>query len=407
MPHQSATNSASERMGELTVEAVSGGIEVIDRLADEWRQFLERANDDPLYWRPEWILAGLRAYSPQAKVVVITVRRDDRLSAILPLVEERSRLAGLPARKLRAPLTTAGVGVDIVCADSGAGRDRVVAAIWEFLKRRKNWDVLDLPSVMEGAAIGRLAELAKRDSYPAGSWGLPLIAFFAVPQGRSAVKDMEKYPRHPKLRSKVRQREAKLAAMGNVRLSRVERDGSVDLQRFYDMEAGGWKGKEKSAIVSDPRSRQFFDEVIREAERFGYLCLYTLELDGKPIAAHIGFTYRGRYWAAKSTYDESCRDYAPGHVIVKAILRDLVTRGITEYVMGVREDWKLEWTQEVRRRNYHCIFNRGLWPRALYTARFPIRRRLAAIKGLPGAIPAYGRRLARLAKGREAGRNAQ
>lgn len=381
-------------MGDWVVETVTGGLEIFDRLGDEWRALLDRVGTDSPYWRPEWIRASLRAYAPQAKVVIFTARRDGNLSALLPLIEERGTFARLPARKLRALLTTAGVGVDVLCSGTGADRDEAIAAIWKAIRKWKGWDVIELPSVLEDAALTQLCELGCQQGHPSGGWTVPLIAFFAIPQGPTALKDLEKYPRHPKLRSKVRQRETKLAALGAVRLRRTEKDGAADLQIFYDMEAAGWKGKEGSAILSDPRTRQFFDEVMREAERFGHLCLYTLEVDSKPIASHIGFTYRGRYWAAKSTYDESYRDYAPGHVIVKAILRDCAERGVTEYVMGVREDWKMEWTQDVRKRSYQCLFNRGLWPRLLYTLRFPLRQHMAALKNrlrpgkhAPGEVP--------------------
>jgi len=367
-------------MGKLVGEAVTGGLEVFDRLGDEWREMLDRVETDSPYWRPEWIQAALRAYAPKAKTLVITVREEGRLCAVLPLVEERGKFAGLPARKLRAPLTTMGVGVDISCAAQGKERDDAIEAVWAALRAKKGWDVLELPSVIENAAVEGLISLAQKNGYPAGGWAVPLIAFFSIPTGTDAIKDLEKYPRHPKLRSKVRQRESKLAALGTVRLRRTEKNGTEDLQHFYDMEASGWKGKEKSAIVCDPRGRQFFDEVVREAEKRGQLCLYTLTLDDKPIASHIGFTYRGRYWAAKSTYDENYRDYAPGHLIVKAILRDCSQRGVSEYIMGIREDWKMEWTQNVRRRSYQCVFNRGLWARMLYTVRFPLRQRLAALK---------------------------
>lgn len=367
-------------MSDLTVETLTGGLELFDRLGDEWREFLDRVENDSLYWRPEWIRAALRAYSPQAKVVLITARQQGSLCAILPLIEERGKFAGLPARKLRAPMTTVGVGTDILCAHHGSSKDDVIRLVWNALKTRTGWDVLELPSVMEGATIELLTTLAQKDGYPHGGWPVPLIAFFIIPQGPTASKDLEKYPRHPKLRSKVRQRQLKLAALGSVRLLRTEKNGALELQRFYKMEAAGWKGKEKSAIVSNPRSRQFFDEVTNEAEKLGQLCLYTLELDNKAIAAHIGFNYRGRYWAAKSTFDEDYRDYAPGHLIVKAILADCSERGISEYVMGIREDWKMEWTLNVRKRTYQCIFGQGFWPRMLYAVRFSLRPKLKAMR---------------------------
>ena len=52
-------------MGKLVGEAVTGGLEVFDRLGDEWREMLDRVEDDSPYWRPEWIQAALRAYLTQ------------------------------------------------------------------------------------------------------------------------------------------------------------------------------------------------------------------------------------------------------------------------------------------------------------------------------------------------------
>jgi hypothetical protein len=109
----------------LHAEQLRGGLELFDEVGDEWREFLDRAEDHSPYWRPEWILASLRAYSPRASVLLIRVRQRGRLCAILPLVEDRGTFFHLPARKLRAPLTTAGVGVDIV--SSLPSEERAVA----------------------------------------------------------------------------------------------------------------------------------------------------------------------------------------------------------------------------------------------------------------------------------------
>lgn len=367
-------------MGELEVELATGGLEVIDQISHEWRELLDRVQAESPYWRPEWISAAVRVNSPGAKIVLITVRQKGQLCAILPLVEEIGEFGRFPVRKLHAPLTALGVGVEIPCSVSGSDRDRAVEAIWKVIEKKRGWDVLELPSVYEGAAIERLCWLGKRDGYATAHWSQPLITFFSIPQGPTAAKDLERYPRHPKLRSKIRQKEAKLAALGSVHLQRKEANGAEGLKHFCEMEAAGWKGREKSALLFNPRRLSFFQEVVQEAEKFGYLCLYSLMLDDRAIAAHIGFTYRGRYWAAKSTYDEGYGDYAPGHLIVKAILRDCSQRGISEYVMGIREDWKLEWTENVRQRSHQCIFNRGLWPGLLYFVHFPLRRRLAVLR---------------------------
>ena len=56
------------------MDVETDGLDVIERLADDWRALLQREPDDDIYNRPEWILANLRAYSPDARIVVLILR---------------------------------------------------------------------------------------------------------------------------------------------------------------------------------------------------------------------------------------------------------------------------------------------------------------------------------------------
>ena len=53
----------------MVVAVHRGGVELVDRWADEWRALCNRAVDDQPFYRPEWIGAHIRAFTPNAKVV--------------------------------------------------------------------------------------------------------------------------------------------------------------------------------------------------------------------------------------------------------------------------------------------------------------------------------------------------
>jgi hypothetical protein len=93
----------------------------------------------------------------------------------------------------------------------------------------------------------------------------------------------------PRERSNLRREERELKALGQLRLRGVERSDPDELERFYRLEASGRKGRERSAILCDRRSVQFFSEVAREAARLNF-SLNMLELDGKLLAARFGLT---------------------------------------------------------------------------------------------------------------------
>src|SRR5579871_5600171 len=84
-----------------TVSVLRGGLEVVDHLAEEWRSLCAHAVNDEPFYRPEWIRAHLRAFVPDAKVLIITARIDGRLCLVLPLLEERQMFSGFPVRKFR------------------------------------------------------------------------------------------------------------------------------------------------------------------------------------------------------------------------------------------------------------------------------------------------------------------
>jgi CelD/BcsL family acetyltransferase involved in cellulose biosynthesis len=316
------------------------------------------------------MLAHLRAYSPKANVVALSLRQSGNLSLLVPLVAENGIFSGLPARKLRFPLSMPGACSELLMAPD-INQEGALDAVWEALKSLPDWDVLELPSVYEKTVMERLSRLAQREGYHTGQWALPPLPWITL-----TGRDIEKLPPSSTLRSRLRQGERRLNDVGTLSLHTFHRADSGVLQRFYDLEASGWKGQEKSAILCDPRSHQFFSEVAQESEKFGYLVFYFLELDGKLIAAHFGLNYRARYYAPKIAYDENYRQYRVGHLILSKIMRECAKQGIAEYPMGVIEEWKTEWTKESRARAFHCIFNKGARARLLYLTHFRIKPHL-------------------------------
>src|SRR5262245_57878281 len=72
------------------------------RLQPEW-DALVAATHDQLFHRHAFLRVWLDNFAPRARWRVLTVRDESgRLAGALPLVEERARMYGLPARQLSA-----------------------------------------------------------------------------------------------------------------------------------------------------------------------------------------------------------------------------------------------------------------------------------------------------------------
>lgn len=374
--------AAAEKLQVLTgTEAVSvsserGGIEVIDRSAEEWRNLCDEAVDDQPFYRPEWIKAYFRNFGREKRVHLIAARSEKHLCLLLPLQEELATFSKVPVRRLRSPVNGTCGRFDAV-RRAGPEGEAAVQATWDYLKELAGWDLLQFSSALEGSSVGQITDAAEADGFLTTHEADRPNPLVPVPTGPAALSQM---PPNSKLRSQLRQARRRLAEQGELKFYRVQTADRAALDRFYKLEASGWKGKIRSCALYDG-SQPFYDEVAEQAARFGYLTLYMLEFNGQLIASHFSFNYRNRCYSPKVAYDEDFKLYAPGHLIISEILKDCAARGIRDYdITGQDQSWKMKWTNQTRAVHHYYIF-RGPVGRLAYTVASRLRPRVERLFG--------------------------
>jgi CelD/BcsL family acetyltransferase involved in cellulose biosynthesis len=348
----------------LTVEGHRGGVEVVDSIAAEWRELCAEAYNDQPFFRPEWVGAYLRAFAPCKPILLITARVDGRLKAVLPLVEEQAWHWGVPVRKLRSAANVHCLRFDLIRSTTRESR-LATQAIWEFLTDSITWDLFEMEHVLAGAPLEDLVSTAYANGFAVArreSWHAPYIPILGGnPAGESWLQGTD-----PKFRANLRRRWRNLSAQGTLTLQRFDKADPQILQRFYEVERSGWKGRSGSAITLDQHTQQFYDEIAKVAEQFNYLSIYILESNGRDVAAQFGLSYGGRYFLLKPAYDEAYSQYSPGQLLVHAVLEDCVKRGCTEFdFLGASDNWKKDWTSHARVQNVWYVFNKTRKGRAL------------------------------------------
>jgi CelD/BcsL family acetyltransferase involved in cellulose biosynthesis len=135
-----------------------------------------------------------------------------------------------------------------------------------------------------------------------------------------------------------------------VRTTASEADLGRDLELFLELEASGWKGREGTAILNDPRAERLYREFAARAARQGWLRLSILERAGAPVAAAFGCVFAGKAYRLKSGFDERRAGDSPGLVLVGEELRRSIDEGLHEYdFLGTAQPHKLRWGAVTRR----------------------------------------------------------
>ncbi len=99
-------------------------------------------------------------------------------------------------------------------------------------------------------------------------------------------------------------------------VARQPEEVRLRMEEFLALEAKGWKGKKRSALVSDRFRAAFAREAITNLAETDAVRIHTIDLDGKAVASIIVFLMAGEAYTWKTAYDEDLAPYSPGKLLI-------------------------------------------------------------------------------------------
>lgn len=111
---------------------------------------------------------------------------------------------------------------------------------------------------------------------------------------------------------------------------RMATPGSLeeDLEQFFALHATRWEG---SSSILEERKRRFLSDFARAADERGWLRLWFVELDGRPVASFLGFQFAGAYYYYQAGRDLAVEDTSVGFVLLVHVIRDALESGASEF----------------------------------------------------------------------------
>lgn len=99
-------------------------------------------------------------------------------------------------------------------------------------------------------------------------------------------------------------------------VARQAREVHRRFEEFLALEAGGWKGKRRSALVTDRYHTAFAREAISNLAAADAVRIHSIDLNGKAIAATVVLMMGGEAYTWKTAYDEAYGRYSPGKLLM-------------------------------------------------------------------------------------------
>ena len=133
-----------------------------------------------------------------------------------------------------------------------------------------------------------------------------------------------------KRRKSLRQNKAALSRQGTLTMRTLvgtditSADCEQWTEQFLELEKGGWKGREGTAMACDDSEARFFKQLSASASSCGKLLYLRYDLNDTPIAMQINFISGTGAFAFKVAYDETYRKQGPGSLLEVEALRFLL-----------------------------------------------------------------------------------
>lgn len=362
----------------------------LDALASEWNGLLQRSGANSIFLTWEWISTWLDVVSPDARLLVVTVRdATGRLAAIAPFYRRTMQLAGfVPFTSLHVlggPESGAEYPDLILRSDVA---DEALRAVGTALHERAGeWDCIWLPYVASwSGARQRWRALFQRVEMHVNERE---AEFACVPLPESHDALLRALPE--KMRKHLKQYVRRLTIEGPWRFVDFVAGGRVGdgLDGLFALHEKRWQARdEDGAFRADSRLAAFYRRFAPLAAERGWLRLCGLMAGEQFGAVQYGYAYNGEFLALQEGFDVDIQPPGIGHVLRDAVMRRSIEGGLRAYdFLGEYSDHKRRWGAERRlgcdlfagRRSLksRLLFTRPVWPTGRFLRARPLHSGVA------------------------------
>lgn len=290
----------------------------------EWEILVANAQTANVFYEPWMLLPGIEAFDRDRSFQALLVHRQhgaaSELTGFFPC-ESMTRTRGMPMSRLRL-WSHAHSLLSAPLLHKGHASESWHAALDDA--RRGGVHLLELPLIDAEGPFGQVLTEVVNDR---------LATHVIEEQFNRAIfrkrGNAEEYlaaavpnSRHRQEHRRQRRRLEDLGAVETRVLGARDEVGPW-LNAFFQLEASGWKGAEKTALALDPREKSYFANVVAAGHRRGQLQMLGLFLAGEPIAMKCNFLTGDGGFTLKIAFDERYAKFSPGVLLELEMIRVL------------------------------------------------------------------------------------
>jgi len=313
----------------------------LEELASEWDRLWALNSRRQIFNRFSWMRAWWRGYGSLVSLCTPMAFKGEKVAGILPLVRYQGQLQflGQPGSDYN----------DVLCEDAGAAE--ILECLFQTLcsMPRNLWRRVTLANVPEESLllthIPKLSRQLRRRLVNTPGQPCPTVVLNG--ENREAIMRAILEQREP------RQHEKQLQKLGNLQFRHVEDRDEIrrHLPSFFEQHIQRWAmTADTNSRFLGEESRAFYEGLVDELDPKDELRFAVLDINGRPIAYHLGFQLDGKFVHYKPAFDINLWEKSPGQVMNRHLFSYAKSSGLSEFDFTIgNEGYKSRVANHVRR----------------------------------------------------------
>jgi CelD/BcsL family acetyltransferase involved in cellulose biosynthesis len=297
----------------------------------EWEVILRENPRLSIFSTPEWLGSWWKAFGSNKQMLALAFSNDsDELLGLAPFYVDTSRSPAFARLKLLRLIGDGSEDSDNLELIVKRGHENVcVGALFDWLTTTSNWQLgmlNTLPS--DSTAAAALLQALKSCGWKFRVNSRPRLTVDLPHTWDEYLASLS-----AKQRAKVRYLRRRLEKAYKFRIFKCtsSEDLAPCLEALFDLHQRRWQMRSEPGTFACASRRTFYFQMARSFLDRKWLELWSLELNGRPVAAQFGFRYRDTVYSLQEGFDPRYLSDRVGFVLRSYVLQQLISEGVRHY----------------------------------------------------------------------------
>ncbi len=337
-------------------------LQTINELRDsetEWNQLLSQSLDNNPFLTYEWLTSWWKYFGKGRELKLFTAESQGPVSLVVPVMYSKCKVFG--SKRCRAEFVASGDSdyQGFLVTDFQKAARTVNHLIENIMQDSNDTDCIVFGDVPEGSVTAKLLEGINEKGFRASRSATSSCPYVPLPNNYELYSQTlgSNMRRNLKIWEKQALKDyrvefVKYAEIGNVKEA---------MKIFFDLHQKRQMAKGNCGIFSDSVQRNFHTDVAKAFAEKGWLGLFFLTFNDKPVSTVYSYEYNGKLYAYLCGFDPEYDRYRTGHLAFKNLIKYGIGKKLREldFLRG-NEEYKSRWRAMVRNNLEFRIPKRGL-----------------------------------------------